>query len=79
MAKITAGFEYSDSELLALVNEAIATIVHHNQSYEIRGRVYTRADLADLVRLRDALTASAAREASGGGLAINFARLRRRP
>jgi|GEM_PF-5110539 len=76
-AKITADFEYSDVELLAIVREAIATVTKFNQAYTIRGREYHRADLPELVALEQRLAERVARKSQG--LAQNLIRFKNRP
>jgi len=75
--KIVAAHEYTDQELLAIVREAIAKVTAFNQSYTIRGREYTRADLAELRQLEASLQAKIT--ASTSGLAKSRFRLRRKP
>jgi hypothetical protein len=47
MAKLVALYEYTDAELLALYREALAAIAT-GQSYTIRGKALTRADLSEV-------------------------------
>jgi hypothetical protein len=75
--KIVAEHEYTDQELLALVREAIAKIAGFNQSYSIRGREYTRADLPALYKLEASLQARVS--AASSGLAKSRYLLRRKP
>lgn len=75
--KIVANFTYTDQELLDLVNEAIATVTKFNQSFSIRGRDYTRADLPALMQMKTNLEQRINRSSSG--LARNLVRLKRRP
>lgn len=65
----------TDAELLEFTRAAIATITLHGQSYTIRGRTYTRADLKEL---REQLTWLESRISATSGPAINYAR-RQRP
>lgn len=46
--KLTAQFEYTDQELLAMWRECYAAIAVHGQSYSLLGRTYTRADLSEV-------------------------------
>jgi len=66
----------TDAELLELVREAIATVCANGQSYTIRNREYTAADLDDLFKWEDFLS----RRISGAtnGLVRSFARPNRR-
>ena len=75
------GFGFSpatgtDAELLELVREAIATISATGQSYKIRNREYTAADLDDLRKLEIHYT-NAVRAASSG-ISRNYVRPNRR-
>jgi len=51
---------------LAQVDAAISAVLYGGQSYKLGSRSLTRADLAELRALRDALAAQAAQEDSGG-------------
>ena len=71
--KHTVDVEYSDAEMLALCNHAIAGILATGQSYEIRGRAFSAANLTGLKMLRDdyqQLVDNAA-SGAGGGLCSN--------
>jgi len=65
----------TDAELLAFVRQAIATILRTGQAYEIRGRTYTRANLADLYQLEMQLQTRVTRASTGRS--VNYGRLRR--
>ncbi|MCD8329455.1 MAG: peptidylprolyl isomerase [Lachnospiraceae bacterium] len=67
-----AGTNYSASELLVEVNEAIQTILVGGQSYKIGSRSLTRADLQTLLDLRDDLTAQSAAEETGNLFADTY-------
>lgn len=56
----------TDAEELSQVEDAIAAILARGQSGSIRDNSVTRADLAQLQRRRDQLTARIARAARGG-------------
>lgn len=47
MAKLTAQFDYTDSEYLALLREA-RVFASQNKSYTIGNKTFTRQDLDDL-------------------------------
>ncbi len=68
MAKIVAENSYTDSELLALVREAIAKLMAGGQSYDIGGQSFTRADLGMLRTYAQELEYRI-NEASTGGIA----------
>lgn len=74
--KITVDVDYTDAELLAICNHAIAQIMATGQGYEIRGRTYSGANLQTLVAMRDDLQqrVSAAEAGSSGGIATNHLR-----
>lgn len=76
MAKLAAGFTYTDAEMLDLVREAIIKVSVHGQSYMIAGRTYTRANLTELENLRQKIEARVNGAASG--IATAHARRRRR-
>ncbi len=65
----------TDAELLALVREAISVVLGDAQEYELRGRRYTRADLAQLWQMENELQTRVARSTSG--LSKNYVKLRR--
>lgn len=74
--KIVVDAEYSDSEMLAICNHAIAQIMATGQGYEVRGRSYSGANLQSLIALRDdlKLRVDAANEGSGGIVANHLRR-----
>lgn len=76
MAKIVAENDYTPSELLDLVNEAIAKLMAGGQSYGIGSQTFTRADLTALKEFRVELQQQIAEESSGGPIA--FAKIERR-
>lgn len=71
--KVTVDVEYSDAELLALCNHAIAQILATGQSYEVRGRSFSAANLQTLKMWRDDLQqrVDAASSSGGGGIVAN--------
>jgi hypothetical protein len=71
--KVVVDVEYSDAELLAICNHAIAQIMATGQSYEIRGRSYAAANLQSLKTWRDDLQqrVDAASAGAGGGIVAN--------
>ena len=71
--KVTVDVEYTDAELLAICNHAIAQIMATGQGYEIRGRVYNGANLQTLKMWRDDLQqrVAAAAASGGGGIVAN--------
>lgn len=54
------------SELLALVDQAIETVLKKGQAFTVQGRTYTRADLAELRRWRKELIAETVQTERGG-------------
>jgi len=72
--KVTVDVEYTDEELLAICNHAIASIMATGQSYEIRGRSYSAANLQTLKTWRDDLQTQvdAAAAGGGGGIVANY-------
>lgn len=75
--KITAAFEYTDVELLALVREAIATVTKFGTSYTIGNRTFNREHLDELRKLQSELEQRISRVATG--MAYNLARRARKP
>lgn len=71
--KVTVDVTYTDAELLAICNHAIASIMATGQSYEIRGRSYNAANLQTLKMWRDDLQqrVDAAASSAGGGIVAN--------
>ena len=71
--KVVVDVEYSDAELLAICNHAIASIMATGQEYEIRGRRFSGANLQTLKSWRDDLQqrVDSAAAGSGGGLVAN--------
>ncbi len=65
--KVTVDVTYTTAELLAICNHAIASIMATGQSYEIRGRSYSGANLQTLRNYRDDLQQQVNAEASGAG------------
>lgn len=65
MAKLVAGFEYTDAELLALFRECLAKISVRGQSYMIAGKTYTSLDVADVLQTISALESRVAASSSG--------------
>jgi hypothetical protein len=59
---------FSASDLLALVEHAIAQVLAGNQSVSIGGQSYTRADLDKLFTMRTKLKAEVAESTDGGSL-----------
>lgn len=63
---------FSDEELLKLIRQAIAEVTFYGQSNIVRGRTYTRADLAELRKLEGDLTARV--NSASTGRVVNYAR-----
>lgn len=59
--------DYSSGNLLSALNYAIAQVALSGQGYSINGRTYTRANLADLKRIRDDIKAEVDAAASSSG------------
>lgn len=66
----------TDAELLELVREAIATVCATGQSYVIRNREYTAADLDKLFKWETFLANRI--ERANSGMSRNFVRIHRR-
>ena len=54
------------AERLEEVQQAISDVVSHGQSHNVTGRVLTRADLPELLKLENWLEGKIARGARGG-------------
>jgi hypothetical protein len=75
MAKLTAQFDYTDAELLALYREALAAL-SQNKSYTIRGKSLTRTDLPQVREMIDWLERRV--DAAAGNSAVVIGRHARR-
>lgn len=73
----TAAGTGTDQELLDLTRAAIAQILATGQSYNGQGQAMTRANLAELREMEKHYEEKIA-QASTGGFAVNYARLKRR-
>ena len=65
--KVVVDVEYTNAELLAICNHAIAQIMATGQGYEIRGRTFNGANLQTLKMWRDDLQQRVDAEAASGG------------
>lgn len=75
MAKLAAGFTYTDQELLDLCREAYAKIMKNGQSFTIAGQQFNRANLASLRSEIDALETKV--DGASSGVVFNKVNLRR--
>jgi hypothetical protein len=66
--------DYTDAELLALYRECLARISVSGQSYQVMGRIFTAANLAEVRRQIEWLEG---RINSASGMATNIARIKR--
>ena len=76
MAKLTADFDYSDAELLALFREAFAKITVTGGSYKFGDREFTSHDLPE-IRKTIAWLEQRVNAAASGPIAINKLQLKR--
>ena len=67
----------TDQDLLDLVRQAIATILATGQSYTIRNRTFTRADITELTNIETKLQLRVTRATKG--MSKNLVRFRRNP
>lgn len=65
MAKLEAGYSYTDEELLAIFREAYAKCAVEGQTYEFMGQKFTRADLQTLANEIDRLEKKVSAAANG--------------
>lgn len=72
---VSALTAYTDAQLLTIVKNAIAEVTHYGRMLTVRERALERADLADLMKLRDDLEARIAR--TSGGRVVSYARRKR--
>jgi hypothetical protein len=63
----------TNADLLTKIDAAIDGILLGNQSHAVLGRVYTKANLADLWSMRKDVMTSIAAETAGGGITVKLA------
>lgn len=61
-----AAQEMTTQDMLNTVNEAITAVMVGAQSYKIGSRMVTRADLKELYKIKNDLTAQLSQQNSGG-------------
>lgn len=62
----------TDTELLAKIDDAIDAILTGHQAHSVLGRTYTKADLADLWRMRKDVVVRLQATTNGGGAKVRL-------